>query len=69
MFALANVGVSPYRPSEGVRTPHMPTTSPSALSGCRSLEKCLPPPRLGLLNLPPRPRAAEDMVVVEMCAC
>jgi len=24
-------------------TPHMPKTSPSALSGCRSREKCLPP--------------------------
>jgi hypothetical protein len=48
-----------------VRTPHMPMTSPSAFSGCRSLEKCLPPPRFALLNLPPRPRA-EDMM--SMCA-
>lgn len=42
----------------------MPTTSPSAFSGCRSREKCLPPPRLGLLNLPPRPRAV-DMASME----
>jgi hypothetical protein len=34
----------------------MPMTSPSAFSGCRSREKCFPPPRLGLLNFPARPR-------------
>jgi hypothetical protein len=46
----------------------MPTTSPSAFSGCRSRENFLPPPRLTLLNLPPRPRpAAEDILCVGVC--
>jgi hypothetical protein len=46
----------------------MPTTSPSALSGWRSRENFLPPPRLTLLNLPPRPRPpAEDITGAQMC--
>lgn len=46
----------------------MPITSPSAFSGCKSLEKCLPPPRFGLLNLPPRPRAEDILASVDLCS-